>query len=304
MLTVLLALGAALSYGASDFLGGRAATRVSYVTVTGVVQATGVVLALGLALLNGTGPQSSALAWGAAAGIGSALGTLFLYRGLARARVAVVAPLSGVLAAALPALLGIVVDGRPSTLTLIGIVVALPSVWLISAGGAVQPDADRRPSGVLDGLLAGLGFGLLFLALDRAGDGAGLWPIAASQIGAFVLLVPLMVGARRRRAAPARTGSTPGTGDTRGTSGTSASAVGRTGWAPMSIAAGVLGTTASLLFFLATNAGLLTVAAVITALYPAGTIALGRIVLAERISSTQAVGLALAGVAVVLITLG
>lgn len=301
MLTVALALGAALSYGASDFLGGRAATRVSYITVTGVVQATGVVLALALALLDGAGPQGSALAWGAAAGIGSALGTMFLYRGLARARVAVVAPLSGVLAAALPALFGIVLDGRPSTLTLIGIVVALPSVWLISAGGAVQPDADRRPSGVLDGLLAGLGFGLLFLALDQAGDGAGLWPIAASQIGAFVLLIPLMVGARRRRAAPARTGSTAVTG---GPGRTSGPALGRTGWVPMSIVAGVLGTTASLLFFLATNAGLLTVAAVITALYPAGTIALGRIVLAERISSTQAVGLTLAGVAVVLITLG
>ena len=286
---ILLALGAALAYGASDFIGGRASTRAHFAEVAAVGAGVAVLIALVAAPLLGSAALSAGpLLWGLASGVGSGMGTLFLYRGLARARVAVVAPTSGVLAAALPAVVAVVLGERPTPIAIVGLLLALPAVWLISGGGGGS-DADGRPSGISDGVLAGFGFGLLFLALDQAGDSAGLWPLAAGQALAFVLVGAVAVRAYRSgqlRTTPA--GPNAGTGP----------------WWPLAVATGVLGSAATLLFYASTTTGLLTVAAVLTSLYPAGTIVLARLILDERISRRQGLGLALAGGAVVLITLG
>lgn len=301
MLTVVLALVAALAYGASDFLGGRASTRAPVTTVAAVVQATSLVLVLpvaatvGPSVLDPSAGAGPALLWGLTSGLGGAVGTLFLYRGLARARVAVVAPLSGVLAAALPVLTALVAGERPSLITTVGIVAGLPAVWLIAGGGAAAaPDQVGRPRGVLEGIVAGLGFGFLFFALDRAGDEAGLWPVAAGQAGALVILGAAVLAAALagHRPLPSRSTRAPGTAGP------------ASGWLPVTVVSGTLAIVANTAFFLATTQGLLTVAAVLTSLYPAGTVVLARFVLDERISRSQVTGLALAGIAVVLITLG
>jgi drug/metabolite transporter (DMT)-like permease len=70
------------------------------------------------------------------------------------------------------------------------------------------------------------------------------------------------------------------------------------------LVAGVLATAAVVAFMLATQTGLLTVASVVTSLYPAITIVLAAAVLREHIHRAQAVGLALCGVAVVLVAAG
>lgn len=289
MTAILLALGAALAYGASDFIGGRASTRGHFALVTTVATGAGLVIALIAAPLVGGILAPAPVAWGVLSGLGSGMGTLFLYRGLARARVAVVAPTSGVLAAAMPAGLAVLLGERPAPVAVLGLLLALPAVWFISGGGDAAQD-DGRPSGLIDGLLAGLGFGLLFLALDQAGDSAGLWPLAAGQATAFALVAVIALRSRHRapEAKPATTGQLT-TGQT---------------WWPMAVATGVLGAAAILLFYASTTTGLLTIAAVLTSLYPAGTIVLARLVLDERISRRQGLGLAMAGCAVVLITLG
>ncbi|MBA3799603.1 MAG: DMT family transporter [Geodermatophilaceae bacterium] len=305
---MLLALGAALAYGASDFIGGRASTRVHYSVVAAVGAGVALVIAVVAAPLVGGVVTPGPLAWGVLAGLGSGLGTLFLYRGLARARVAVVAPTSGVLAAAMPAGLALLLGERPAPITVAGLVLALPAVWFISGGAGGGAD-DARPSGLLDGILAGLGFGLLFLALDQAGDSAGLWPLAAGQATAFVLLVPVARKLSRPASQPAVAAGTEASdhaadATNAGIDGAARSAARPRPWLPMALATGVLGSVAILLFYASTTIGLLTVAAVLTSLYPAGTILLARIVLDERITRRQGIGLALAGCAVVLITLG
>lgn len=297
MTAILLALGAALAYGASDFIGGWASTRAHFSLVTSVGAGTALVIAVLAASLIGGVVTSGPLGWGVLSGLGSGFGTLFLYRGLARARVAVVAPTSGVLAAALPAGVAVVLGERPAPVAVVGLVIALPAVWLISGGGGRSEDG--RPAGVIDGVLAGLGFGLLFFALDQAGDSAGLWPLAAGQAAGFVLVVMVALKALPSAAHPAtamRTdfepGSEPGPHST------------NRPWWPLAVVTGVLASAATLLFYASTTTGLLTIAAVLTSLYPAGTILLARLVLDERISRRQGSGLALAGCAVVLITLG
>lgn len=281
---ILLALAAALAYGASDFIGGRASVRAHFALVTTVGAGAALVIALVAAPVLGGVLTPIPLAWGVLSGVGSGMGTLFLYRGLARARVAIVAPTSGVLAAAMPAGIAVVLGERPAPVTVLGLLLAIPAVWLISGGGGAARD-DGRPSGVGDGLLAGLGFGLLFLAIDRAGDSAGLWPLAAGQATAFALVAVIAFFSVR-----------PAPGEH--------VVVRQPGWWQLAVATGVLGSAAILLFYASTTTGLLTIAAVLTSLYPAATIVLARLVLDERISRRQGGGLALAGCAVVLITLG
>ena len=279
---VIFGLAAALAYGASDFIAGLLSRRMSSLQVAAVGQLTATVCtAAALPLTSPPAPHAAALAWGAASGLGAAIGTLALYRGLALGKMAVAAPLSGVGAAALPVIAGFALGERPSQLALAGIVLSLPAVWLVSKADSNTGAADRWSfsAGVGDGLLAGVGFALLFLGLDRAGNTTGLWPVAAAQLASAVLLCG---GALIRR--------------------TSLLSKARSMAAAASV--GVFGGVATVLFFAATHAGLLSLAAVLTSLYPAFTVLLARFTLGERFGRVQSIGLGLAGVAVVLIVTG
>src|SRR5881398_964525 len=104
---LVLALTAALAYGASDFVGGTGSRRHSPwgVVVTG--QVCGAALLIACGLLATADPRPSDFAWALLAGAGSAGGSVFLYRGLSRGRMGLVAPVSAVGAAVLPVLVGV-----------------------------------------------------------------------------------------------------------------------------------------------------------------------------------------------------
>jgi drug/metabolite transporter (DMT)-like permease len=274
---VVLGLLAALAYGSSDFVAGVGARRTSAGRVTLIAQPFGLVAAaVALSLFHGAGPTTAALLWGAASGVGSGIGTISLYQGLAVGRMGVVAPLSAVLTAALPAVVGLATGERLSALGAVGLGVAVPAVALVSW----QPRAGTGPgSGAWFGVGAGCGFALLFIALDQAGTRAGAWPLLPGQAVAVVVIIPVALRildptARWRRAAG------PG------------------------VVAGVVGGIANLLFLAATAGGQLAVVAVLTALYPAVTIVLARGLLGERWTVPQAAGLLAAGIAVGLISAG
>ena len=278
---IILALGAAVAYGLSDFIGGLASRRTTAWPVALLGGLGGLAGALVLALTVAGDPTTADLAWGAVAGLGSGAGTVFLYRGLATGRMSVVAPVSAVGAAVLPVAIGVATGERPSALVAIGVVVALPGIWLVArvpdqtAGG----EADDRSGGFADGVLAGLGFGLLFVALGQVPDGAGMWPLAAAQAAAVVticLLATLMRAAWRPTAASEWWGAV----------------------------AGLVASGAVLMFLLASQTDLLTVAAVLTSLYPAFTILLAALVLREHVYRAQGAGLVLCGVAVALVAAG
>jgi drug/metabolite transporter (DMT)-like permease len=276
--TVLLALLGAASYGVSDFVGGMFGKRASAWAVAATGGVGGAVVSVVLALLHSGDPTAGDLAWGAGAGVGSGVGTAFLYRGLASGRMGVVAPVSGVLAVVLPVVVGVVTGERPGALVWLGIAAAVPAIWLVAreptttAGGA-------GGSGARDGVLAGIGFGGLFACLGQVPDSAGFWPLAMAQLAGLVVIA------------------------------LAATALGAT-WVPRHAAAwggglaGLLGGVATWAFLVATHHGLLSVAAVLTSLYPAFTVLLAALVLRERVHRVQAAGLALGGVAVVLVALG
>jgi len=287
VLAIVLALASAISYGGSDFAAGLASRGASVIQVTLVASAvSAVAVAAALPFAASPLPTAPALAWGAVAGLGGTLGAFALYLGFRHAAFSVAAPISAVGAAGFSVLAGLLLGERPSALALAGIVLALPAIVGVSASAA-SADSETAPAsgsgrpvtGVAYGLAAGACFALLFIGLDRAGSGSGLWPVAATQAGEMVLALAVAV-VTRNLALP----------------------VGP----PRRLAAitGLAGATGTIVFFLATHEGFLAITAVLTSLYPAVTILLARVLLGERLTALRVAGLALAGACVGLIAAG
>ncbi len=282
--TTALALGAALAYGASDFLAGVWSRRTSFAAVALVAQVAALLVVAATAAATGhRTPTATALGWGAASGVGAGLGTLFLYRGLGRGRMGVVAPLSALGAAVLPAALGLALGERPPLPVLLGIACALPAIALVSTPPRAPeskpvPGSGGQGAGLLDGLVAGACFALLFICLERAGHAGGLWPVVAGQASSLVLLLgAVTIRGTRARISPAALAG--------------------------SALVGALGGLAGMSYALATGPQRLAVVAVLTSLYPAVTVALARVGLGERVGRVQALGLGLAAAAVTLVVL-
>ncbi|MGO4301611.1 EamA family transporter [Leifsonia sp. RAF41] len=274
MTGTVLAILAALAFGVGDFAAGVASRRIHFLFVTLVIEALGVLLVCAALLLTGPPPPAiSSLAWGAASGIGSAIGTLALYRGLSRGQMSVAAPLSAVGAAAIPVVVGFLLGDRLSAVAIAGVILAFPGIWLVA-----KPTAKTTREGTTDGLVAGMGFAVLFVALHQAGD--TLWPVAAGQITAVAIVA--IATALYRPPLPARL-----------------DLLHNRGWV---LAAAVLSIGATIAYFYASHLGLLTIAAVLASIYPAFTIVLAVMLLHERPSRAQLAGLIACGVAVTAIT--
>jgi drug/metabolite transporter (DMT)-like permease len=279
-MAILLALLSATAYGTSDFVAGLASRRSSAGQVAVGTQAIGLMMALvAVGLFPGTGPGIRALGWGALSGIGSAVGTLALYHGLAVGRMTVVATLSAVLTAVIPVIVGLALGNHLGALGAAGIALAIPAIALVSWQPSTEGEHNARAE-LLYGTLAGAGFGLLFIALDRAGTRTGAWPVIPGQLVSLLGAVPFAVRSGRRGGRP------------------EAAAVRRI------LAAGVFSALANLLYLAATGHGQLAIVAVLSALYPVVTVLAARALLGERWVRSQVVGLLTAVVAVVCVTLG
>jgi drug/metabolite transporter (DMT)-like permease len=277
---VLLALLGALVYGFADFAGGMASRRSPALAVVFCGQVAGVVLLVVLLVVVPGRFDGPSMAWGAAAGLCGAVALLLFYRALASGSMSVVAPLTAVTAAIVPVVAGIVLGERPSPLALVGVLLAVAAVLLVGAeGGRLPTVAMLRGRGVGGALLAGAGFGLLFVLLSRAAPDSGFWPLLGARVASLGLLAVVALATRRsllpRGAPPA-----------------------------LVVASGVGDMVANLLFVLASRVGLLSIVGVLLALYPAGTVLLALVVLRERLHPVQVGGLAVAAAGVVLITVG
>lgn len=198
---ILLALGAAVSYGASDFTGGLLTRTASVLIVVFVSQVASLAGLVAVAPFLQAKLSVEAIGWGAAAGVAGVVGTSALYRGLAVGRMSVVAPISGVLAAGIPVAVGLVLGERPWRLALVGVGVGLVAVVAVSrtvdpaarAGSARLAKqsgtlAGRSGRGVAEGLGAGIGFGLFFVLLERSPADSGLWPLVGMRMSMIVLV--------------------------------------------------------------------------------------------------------------------
>ncbi len=276
---IVLAFASALVYGVADYCGGRATRAHPAALVTMLGQAVSLVLVVIAVLVVGTSlPGASSLWWGALGGAAGAVGLSSLYYALANGSMTVVAPVSAVVGAALPVVVGLSLGERPRPIAYAGIAVAVIAVALVS--GAIGHHDRPTPRRIVGfAVLAGLGFGVLFVALDRADSSSGLWPLVAARCASVPLLVLLCWRMRARVGTPRST-------------------------LRYAVIAGVLDMGANGLYLEATRGGLLSVVAVIGSLYPASTVLLAFLIDRERVNRWQSSGLAMAGLALVLVTLG
>lgn len=277
-----LAIAAALSYGAGDFLGAIATARTkSALPVVATSSLAGVILLLVVAPWFDASPTGADFGWGAAGGVAGGVGVALFYRGLATGVMSVVAPVAAVTGAVVPVTAGLIMGERPGALALAGVGLAIGAVALLAveAPGTRELASGTSRDALLLALGAGAGFGVFFVLLDRTGDDAGLWPLVASRSVTFLLAAAaaIVVG---QAVVPAR------------------------GARRLSLGTGVFDMVANACFLIANRSGLLALVAVITSLYPASTIGLAQVFLGERLARHQLVGVGVAVVAVVLIAVG
>jgi drug/metabolite transporter (DMT)-like permease len=277
LLAVVLGLGSSVSWGLADFLGGLKARRLPLLSVMVVSQATGLCLIGLIVAIRGEGaPGGDFAVYAALAAVSGLIGLSAFYRGLAIGKMSVVAPISAV-GAALPVTVGVATGDRPSAAQGLGIALALAGVALASREAAEEAERGGAvATGVGLALLAALGFGGFFLAIDKASDADVLWAILANRIAGVSLLVALALAVR-----PRLPGSAADLRDL--------------------ALVGALDMMANTLFAAAATEGLVSVVSVLASLYPLTTIVLARFLLHERLHRPQQVGVAgtLAGVALI-----
>jgi len=272
---ILFGLLSALTWGAGDFNGGLAAKRSNPYGVIAVAHiiSLGLLLAL-IPIIGEPVPPMQDWLWGGAAGLTGAVGLLLLYRALAEGRMSVAAPVSALLAAALPVLVGIFRDGNPGLWVLFGFVLALAAVWLVSGGEglAIRFDELRQP------VIAGISFGAFFIFMERASQTSLLWPLVAIRLVSITSMLGYAI-ITRQPWLPKRESLVP------------------------IILSSILDTIGNAAYALSARTGRLDVAAVLGALYPGATVLLAWVFLKENISRIQTLGILLALGAIILLTL-
>jgi drug/metabolite transporter (DMT)-like permease len=287
----LLALLAATLWGGGDFSGGMGVkhaggTMGAALRVVLLSHAMSFSVLFVVARLRGdTFPHGAPLWWGIAAGVTAGVSLTCFYIALSRGAMGASAALSGLLAAAIPAVVSGVAEGSPGLLRMVGFAVAGVAIWMIAAG----PNAEATPADRGTFWLAvagGVGFGVYFVALKLAGSTGVIWPLATARMGSLGVCSLMLAGMALRRK----------------NKGEARERITRTVviWVA---ATALLDTSGNLLFIAATRAGRLDVAAVLASLYPASTILMAAWMLRERPTRRQGLGMAAAAVAVVMITL-
>lgn len=272
----MLGLAAAAAWGAGDFGGGLVSRRASVYAVVLLSQFVGMTVSFGLALVRGEPvPAGDDALLCVVAGVLGGVGILALYRGLAIGRMGIVAPVTGVLAAVIPVLGGIVLEGVPDGIVLVGIGLAIASVVLVSR---VADEGGGR-AGLVEALIAGVAIGCFGIVISRISDGQVFSSLTLIRLVQAAVVIGIVLATRSVWRPPA-------------------DAV-----VPIAVI-GVLDMAGNSFYLLAVQTGALAVASVLSALYPVTTIILATVVLHERVTRNHAMGIALAAAAIVLIGLG
>lgn len=281
MLSILFGLGAALSWGAGDFTGGLASRKTGAYRAVFYSEIVGVILLF--IILGVSGEVFPSLRIWSLAMIAGAIGTvglMLLYQAMTLGLMSISAPVSALLAALIPVLVGSFRDGMPDALTFTGFGFALAAVWLVSQSEGGVKDILSHIFDLKLPLLAGIGFGLYFILMHEAtSTGATVWPMLASRTGGTILIAAFMF-------------------------------ISRTAWKVEDTSAwsfiilnGIFDIGGNVFFILSGQVGRLDVASVLSSLFSGVTVMLAWIFLKERLSRNQWIGVFSAFVAIVLMTI-
>lgn len=278
MISILYGLTSALTWGAADFCGGLASRKAKAYQAVLFGEAVGLALLLAAAFLSGEAP----IGWFAwllctIAGSMGVLGLLLLFHSMTKGQMSVAAPVSALMAAILPVVVGTLTEGFPGWLTLAGFALALAAIWFISQPEEGPKSMRLRLADLSLPLIAGVSFGVYFILLHRGSQNGLFLPMVSSRLAGVVTMVIYTLVTRQAFLPP------------------------KSVW-PLLVLNGVLDVSGNGLYILAGQAGRMDVAAVLASLYPASTVLLAGLFLHERLGRVQVVGVLTALAAIVLMT--
>lgn len=278
-MSILLGLMSAVVWGAGDFTGGIASRRTSAFRVVFFGEIVGI-LALMIVALGGheSLPNSTDMFKAALAGALGSLGLVLLYHALSTGSMSIAAPVSALAAGVLPVVVGSFAEGLPGGLTLMGFAFALLAIWFVSQNQETPRNLLAHISDLRLPLLAGVGFGCYFVIMHAAAQSSTWWPMVISRAGG-IAIIGFVILMRRE---PLR--------------------VIRSAWGVIALN-GVLDVGGNTFYILAGQVGRMDVSAVLSSLYPGVTVILAGLLLKERLSRRQWLGIGLALVAIVLFTI-
>ena len=279
MLSILFGLTSAAIWGAGDFTGGMASRKTGAYRAVVYGEMIGLIFILVVALIVWQPiPALGIWALSMLAGAFGTMGILLLYYSMTKGLMSIAAPISALLAALLPVIIGIFTESLPTWLTFLGFAFALAAIWLISQTQDGVKDLLSHISDLRLPLLAGVGFGCYFVLIHAATRTAILWPMVAARLGGLIILTLYMT--LRRESWKVERGA----------------------WSLIFLN-GLLDIGGNLFFVLAGQVGRLDISAVLSSLYPGSTVILAWIFLKERLSRTQWIGIIAALIAIVLFTI-
>lgn len=278
-MTAVLAIASALLIGGADFIGGFLSRSMSPVRVAALAQVIGLALAIPAALVVDHDRVTGAdAAWSAGSGVAVGLGLVVFYTAMTRGMISLVAPVAAVTGAVVPVVYALGSGERPGTAAILGIALAVAAIGLVSlAPDAMSPSDHGRLGALPLAFVAGALFGLFYVCLARVHEDAGMWPVAISRIASAAVVLMLALGITRGVAVARRA-------------------------VPRIALIGALEVGAAVTLLLALQRGPISVASVLASLYPVTTTFLAAVVLHERLRGRQLAGVALALIAVALIS--
>ncbi|MDR3577000.1 MAG: EamA family transporter [Anaerolineaceae bacterium] len=274
---IVLALTAAFAWGSGDFAGGYATRRSNQYYVLALSSFSGLVMAVIAAFLwRERFPALQGILFAMTAGVSGGLGIAALYRALSIGRAASVAPTSGVIGAALPVIFTALTQGLPAPLKLVGFGLAFAGIWLVSAAHSDDKNGLAHQGFVL-ACLAGVGFSGFFILLGLVEPGKIFTPVILARFTATCTALVLIK--IKRLPLPKLTTN------------------------PVALLAGVLDAGGNLFYILSKQLIRLDIVVVIASLYPAATVFLSGVILKEKVSRSQWLGVLICLAAIILITI-
>ena len=281
MLSILFGLTSALTWGAGDFAGGLSSRKLGAYRAVLFGDFFGLLALFVVAgIYRENFPALYPLLTAGLAGMLGSMGLLVLYYSMIQGQMSIAAPVSALLAATLPVIVGGILDGMPKPLQFLGFGFALLAVWMISQGDSTEKFHIGRLADLRLPLLAGLGFGSYFVLMGAAtrATTSTFWPMIASRTAGTLLLLVFVLIRRESLGVP------------------------RGAWKVV-LANAILDVSGNLFYILALKTGRLDVSAVLSSLYPGATVLLAWLVLKERIARNQWLGILAALIAIALLTL-
>lgn len=273
---ILSALASSAIWSGVDFAGGIAARRRHNFEVIALAGLSGFLAFALLGFLFGEElPGRTNVIWALLAGLGGGLASAILFKGLAQGRAAVVSPTSAVVGAALPVVVGFFLEGSPGTLRLAGIGLGLAGIWLVNQANGSNGAHHLRDLGM--GLASGFFVGIFFLCFGQIEAGSALFGGSLSKLSSAILAMLILAGQRQRPL------------------------LSKPDWLVAGI--GIFDACANLCYLTARQLTRLDIAAVISSMYPAGTVLLAWLIQRQQVSRRQWLGIIICLSAVGLISI-